>query len=104
MENSKNERVLQLCYTKLEGKDGLYLQGIYFDDLNMLNRFGEWLAVMNEIDSFYLYDMSEDHAVAVDMEPLLDNYDKEEFYEWDEDRINAQAITASNYAQNVDKD
>lgn len=76
MENTNGN--IQLCY-RPEG-DGFYLTGFYFTDINMLYRFGEWLAVMNEKDSFLVYNYDTDQFNGVELnaeESFIDKNNKE---------------------------
>lgn len=61
-------KMLQLCYSPVENKNGYFLNGVYCSDMNMIYRIGEWLSIMNEIDHFYVVDMTTNQGVAVDLE------------------------------------
>lgn len=67
----KNKKLIQLCYKNIE--NGIYLTGIYFNDINMLSRFGEWLAIMNETNEFIIHNYETEQTTGVDLE-----YDTEE--------------------------
>ena len=82
------EKQFEIDYHVIKGndeneKDVYVVNQLVFTDLNMLHRFGEFFAVMNDLDKFYMYDVTDDLNQQVGL-----NYDDEDPFEGEGQLIN----------------
>lgn len=93
--------MLEIDYQVISGEnedDKVYVvRQIAFTDFNSLQRFGEFFAVMNGLDQYYLFDIDAELNQRVNMD-FPEEYDKEEFVDEDnkevmvEDRVDTDQI------------
>lgn len=86
------EKQFEIDYHVIKGNDenqnDVYVVNqLVFNDLNMLHRFGEFLACMNELDRFYMYNVTDQLNQQVNMD-IDDSYDDEDPFEGDGQLIN----------------
>ena len=76
------ERQLQLNYQTLVNEEtnekSYIVSSLVFSDQNMMCRFGEFLAVMNDLDHFYVYNVESDCVTGVNLLPFDDGEAEED--------------------------
>lgn len=106
------EKQFEIDYHVIKGNDenenDIYVVNqLVFTDLNMLHRFGEFLSVMNDLDKFYMYNVTDDLNQQVGL-----NYDDEDPFEGDgqlineyiEENYDKKGVIVASDAQVVDQD
>lgn len=106
------EKQFEIDYHVIKGndeneKDVYVVNQLVFTDLNMLHRFGEFFAVMNDLDKFYMYNVTDDLNQQVGL-----NYDDEDPFEGEgqlindyiEENYDKKGIIVASDAQVMDQD